>query len=166
MIWSEDCICCTPPDEEKCAAQAQVQDLTTLSFLRSQMCYPTYTQKVMASAVDDDLEAAIRKQVGAPGSRQGLPSATQGERLWVMYGWRGIMVARGCVISVRGGVATSCSEEYACEGFDCSYLGAFLLIMEVISALNPLPDMDFVLCAMDFVVDDNTTEVQSLPVFT
>lgn len=49
----------------------------------------------------------------------------------------------GCVISIHpNGSITTCPEEVACHGFDCSFLRAVVLALEVIQAIHPLPPLD------------------------
>lgn len=159
LLWSTDCACCEPV-ETTCEAEVEaVEEATTwLSFLKC--CYGIYRRKILEPP-DEALEHSIRMQLESlRPSRQRI--LQDGPKLSWNLG--GESVARGCVVSVHeNGTVSSCSEEYACQGFDCSFLRAVRLALQVIQAINPLPAFDFVLNAGDETLGNTFAEA---PTFT
>lgn len=84
----------------------------------------------------------------------------EGPRLvWHM----GIHAPRGCLISVAAdGQIHACEETHACGSFDCSYLRALLLNLDVIQGYRQLPEFDLILNAGDVTLHD----ASDLPTFT
>lgn len=157
LLWSIDCACCEPV-ETTCEVEAVEEATTWLSFLKC--CYGIYRRKILEPP-DEALEHSIRMQLESlRPSRQRI--LQDGPKLSWNLG--GESVARGCVVSVHeNGTVSSCSEEYACQGFDCSFLRAVRLALQVIQAINPLPAFDFVLNAGDETLGNTFAEA---PTFT
>lgn len=160
LLWSEGCACCEPEEIEPEETHCIMADTTTTwpNFLKC--CHAIYTRKVQ-EASDAALDARIQEELKhLRPSRQRIMDA--GPKLSWDFG-RGT-VAYGCVVSIHedGGIS-SCAEDQACHAFDCSYLRAVLLALEVIQAINPLPALDFVLNAGDETITNTTPEV---PIFT
>ena len=155
LLWSEECACCEP-EETHCIMADKAT--TWPNFLKC--CHAIYTRKVQ-EASDAALDASIQEELKyLRPSRQRIMDA--GPKLSWNLG--GESVAYGCVVSVHeDGRISSCAEDYACHAFDCSYLRAVLLALEVIQAINPLPALDFVLNAGDETLRNTIPEA---PIFT
>ena len=155
LLWSAECACCEPV-ETTCIELDETE--TWPSFLSC--CYGIYRRKALEPP-DPALEASIQAQLEPlrPSRQKILQHGPQ-----LSWNLGGESVARGCVISVHeNGTVSSCSEEYACHGFDCSFLRAVRLALQVIQAVNPLPALDFVLSAGDETLGNTLAEA---PTFT
>ncbi|CAE8595444.1 unnamed protein product, partial [Polarella glacialis] len=156
LLWSEGCNCCDPK-VSNCPQEVDPSDAVQIRPEYMKCCHPVLTRKTL-SPPDETLEASIQEQVA-----RWIPS-----RKWIRAHGHKMQwdlgpgqISRGCVVSIRDGTAASnCSE--ACVGFDCSYLWAFKLTLEIINGINPLPDMDLVLNLSDETLD----EYGEVPVFT
>lgn len=159
MIWSPNCECCEPAevyceDTSLRPPEEEVWD----EFTRC--CFPVYSRKTFAH-LPDDLRESMTSQLEALRPRRDS-IVKRGPQLHWDLGKEAHV--NGCLISVHeDGTVSSCPESHACHGFDCSYLRAVLLALNVIQSTRPLPKLSFVLNAADDVVDHDLSEV---PVFT
>lgn len=154
FLWSPKCACCEPRDDG-CVMEEQ----SVMVKEYGQCCFPIYARRTR-EAPDLTLERAIQAHLGTLQIPRGELSE-RGEKLeWQVSA---SLLARGCLISLRSdGSVRTCDETHACPGFDCSYLRAVVLTLEIIQAVNPLPDLDFVLNAADVSMG----ALDPLPIFT
>jgi len=162
LLWSDECACCDPPAHWCLRDSPEV--LADVRSMRDEFvhcCFPMYARRVAGvDPVDDALERSLIAHIRASGAVSRAAVVEQGPRLrWPLAA---NFVARGCLVTVRGGLVQACEEAHACSGFDCSYLRAFLLTLRVLSSHKRLPDLDLVLNAGDLTMD----APEMLPVFT
>ncbi|CAK9078080.1 unnamed protein product [Durusdinium trenchii] len=155
FLWSPDCACCEP-EEGHCKRPDEL--FVQKAFLSC--CYSVYARRTFEEP-EEALEAQIQRHLEPL-----RPSRAAIQRLGPTLSWHlgGASRAHGCVISIHpNGSITTCPEEVACHGFDCSFLRAVVLALEVIQAIHPLPPLDFVLNAGDETLENTLLEA---PVFT
>ena len=154
LLWSKDCACCEPE-----AGCTRVSDTETWTAFVT-CCYTVYARKVLESA-DAVLDASIQEHLRAV-----QPSRSAIKEYGPKLSWQlgGASLARGCIVSIHANASIStCPEDHACRGFDCSFLRALCLALQVIQAINPLPAMDFLVNAGDETLQNAFPEA---PVFT
>ena len=161
LLWSDFCDCCDPV-EPYCEGEGfRSQELQEHVWrLYARCCFPVYARKSWGPA-DADLQRTIEVALQPMRPRTSIIQKDGPDLSW---GMGGTQLARGCLISIhQNATVTACPETHACQDFDCSYLRAVLLALQVIQATRPLPVLDFLLNAGDETVENTLPEA---PVFT
>ena len=158
LLWSRFCDCCDPA-ESQCEEDGGRPSEEDIRLQHAKCCFPVYARKTLSvkaevdQIIDGDLQS-LRPQ----------PEIVRTDGPKLFWNMGGTQLARGCVISVhQNTTVSSCAESHACRDFDCSYLRAVLMALQVIQAINPLPALAFVLNAGDETVENTLSEA---PVFT
>jgi len=157
MLWSEGCKCCDPLEVKDPACYRQRETALNHTQYYS-CCHPVYA-RISAGPLNEDLESSLRANIAKINVSRELIVGDGPHLRWPLGSNQ---VASGCVISIRDRNIQACNEAHACNGFDCSYLQAFMMTVKIIRATHPLPDLDLVLNAGDVTMVSHS----AIPVFT